>query len=317
MGGALSCAHRAAPCLRRRNPPRAAADAEDAELHKLWQLITRDLPPPEQPPLWAPEPDEPLLTWGEYQLVFGTAGPSGPVVKRIFDMLDCERRGAISREEFVRGLSPLVSARAPVAEKLRFVFRCLDLDDSQSISREELLIHLHAHTSRASARGRMASFAPEQLEAVVEHTFAGAQLDGTGQLRWEGFTALLQGRPLLLEQLARSLSLDVNKAIAHLVMGNDDDWMRVGVAEAEAVAASQSHRASHRRTSSADTAASARSMPGSPAAPAPAAVEAAELRAQPGMVWSKPRQRGAGHRRAESLDDSYLVSTAKLAVVVP
>ena len=113
MGAALSC--RAALCLRCRHSPRAdqAIDAEHADLHKLWQLMTRDLPPPERPPIWALEPEEPLLTWGEFQLVLGTAGPSGPVVKRIFDMLDCERRGAITREEFVRGLSPLALARAP------------------------------------------------------------------------------------------------------------------------------------------------------------------------------------------------------------
>jgi Ca2+-binding EF-hand superfamily protein len=317
MGGVVS-----ASCLRQPAPP--PPDDDHADLHKLWQLVCRDLPPPERPPIWAPRLDEALLTWGEFQLVFSTAGPSGPIVKRIFDMLDSDRRGAISRDEFVRGLLPLTSARAPVAEKLRFVFRCLDLDDSQSISREELLVHLHAHISRAGARGRMAALAPAQLEAVVAHTFDGAQLDGSGQLGWDGFIALLQKRPLLLEQLARSLSLDVNKAIAHLVLGTDDDWMMVGVAEAEAVSAALSSRTSHRRTSSAGSAAtvlSARlSLPGSPraASPAPAAVvEAAERRAQP-ITWAKPRRpHGAGHRRTESQDSSYLASTVKLAVVVP
>ena len=206
--------------------------AQQADLRKLWQLLTRELTLPSHaefagatPGAGASDPDEPLLPWAVFQDLFSDEW-NGPIVKRVFDVLDYTRRGAISADEFVVGLHPLTPA-GRISDRLRFVFRCLDLDDSQSISREELLVWLRVCASSDAVREQM-PFTPEQLEqarpnaphdmarrgararATREHsraqvataTFADAQLDESGELRWEGFARLIQGRPRLAERMA-------------------------------------------------------------------------------------------------------------------
>tara|TARA_B100000768_G_scaffold130229_1_gene120820 strand:- start:490 stop:696 length:207 start_codon:yes stop_codon:yes gene_type:complete len=55
----------------------------------------------------------------------------------------------ISFEDFARGIFPLASAQATLDDKLHFLFQCLDLDGSHAISREDVLVHLHAYAAQS------------------------------------------------------------------------------------------------------------------------------------------------------------------------
>lgn len=163
--------------------------AQQADLRKLWQLLTRELTLPSHaefagatPGAGASDPDEPLLPWAVFQDLFSDEW-NGPIVKRVFDVLDYTRRGAISADEFVVGLHPLTPA-GRISDRLRFVFRCLDLDDSQSISREELLVWLRVCASSDAVREQM-PFTPEQLEQArpIWHAATRARHAQRGSIR--------------------------------------------------------------------------------------------------------------------------------------
>ena len=59
--------------------------------------------------------------------------------------------------------------RATLDDRLRFLFRCFDLDGSGSVSREDLLVHLHLYTTQGLYADDCA-MTSEQLEAVVRAT---------------------------------------------------------------------------------------------------------------------------------------------------
>ena len=85
------------------------------------------------------EPGERRLTRAEWQDAFGL-GWNAPVVYRIFDVVDAERKGSLARADFVDGLAPLVARDG--AARLHFLFDVLDIDGSGKIEQTDLLVHL-------------------------------------------------------------------------------------------------------------------------------------------------------------------------------
>ena len=123
--------------------------------------------------------------------------------------------------------TPLCGEQATLDDKLHFLFQCLDLDGSHAISGEDLLVHLHVYSAQ-SLCVEDCTFTPEQLEAVVSATFAAAELDSDGRIRRHSFAKLLNSRPGLAAALRQRLSINVNKTIANLIIGLDEDWLAVG-----------------------------------------------------------------------------------------
>lgn len=117
------------------------------DLRVLWHLIVqqqRGLMPPTH------GADAIALECAELMLVFTTRMPWQPMLaKRIVDLLDRDRDGRIREDDFVAGLLPLAcagssgSGSSERAVRLEFLFRCLDLEDVGTISRESLLVYLH------------------------------------------------------------------------------------------------------------------------------------------------------------------------------
>ena len=67
------------------------------------------------------EPGERRLTRAEWQDAFGL-GWNAPVVYRIFDVVDAERKGSLAKADFVDGLAPLVARDG--AARLHFYSTC-------------------------------------------------------------------------------------------------------------------------------------------------------------------------------------------------
>jgi len=221
MGGRLTT------CLAGR---RAEANAEELrDLRRLWLMLMRGT---EKDPRHA---DNGRLSWAEFQLAFGV-GWNAMLVKRVFDVIDREGRGALTCDEFVHGLAPLACMRPNPTEKLQFVFRCFDLDGSGTISHEELLVCLRLFTSQVEARDDL-WLSNAQLEQVAACTLRAAQLDENGHISWKEFQRLVRARSGLGEHIAARFGLNVNKMIAQLIMARDfERLLRPGVREPELLA---------------------------------------------------------------------------------
>jgi len=149
------------------------------------------------------------------------------IIKRVFDIMDTDGDGVISFEDFARGLFPLASSQAGLDDKLHFLFQCLDLDGSEAISREDLLVHLHMYMGQSLCE-EDCTFSTEQLEQVISATFDAAELDSSGHIGKHGFIRLLRKQPHFMAALRQRLCLNVNKTIANLIMGLDAGWLVVG-----------------------------------------------------------------------------------------
>lgn len=189
-----------------------------ADLRRLWAVLMHSCP--------VDYANDEHLPEAAFQLAF-TCWHNGAIVKRIFDMLDVERRGALTCDEFAVGLLPLASARWPEADKLRFLFRCYNLDGSGSISREDLTIHVLIASMRDGPFSDL-GLSVEQAEAAVEATFASAGCDHCKRLGWAEFRRLLRARPRLVERSLARLRINVNLTMAHTILASDTArWLEI------------------------------------------------------------------------------------------
>jgi len=202
MGGALSRG-------------KAAADPEVlADLRRLWHMLMHGCPSDHADQLFLPE--------AAFQHAL-TSGRNGVIVKRVFDMLDIARRGAVTCDEFACGLLPLASPRVPETERLRFLFRCYNLDGSGHITREDLMMHVLVSTLHSDLSLRV-----EEAEAVVAATFASVGCAGSQHLGWAEFKRLLRARPRLIERSLARLRIDVNLGMARLILASDTNrWLEI------------------------------------------------------------------------------------------
>jgi Ca2+-binding EF-hand superfamily protein len=189
-----------------------------AELRRLWAVLMHSCP--------VDHADEEHLPEAAFQLAL-TCGLNGPIVKRIFDMLDVERRGALTCDEFAVGLLPLASPRWPEADKLRFLFRCYNLDGSGGISREDLTVHLLIASMRDDPLSDL-RLSVTQAEAVVDATFASVGCDGCKRLGWADFKRLLRARPRLVERSLARFRINVNLTMAYTILASDTArWLEI------------------------------------------------------------------------------------------
>lgn len=166
-----------------------------------------------------PSSGSPDLDWAGFQYAFGTSS-NAPLIKRIFDLIDCDRSGAVSADAFVRGLFPLYSRRASIAMKMHSLFSCFDLDGSGSISREDLLVAL------CGSLQQQCPLSLEQLEQVISHTFIEMDVDVDGAINWQDFSAYFNRRPAALHKMLQSLEFNVNLVTAELWLAMGEGWLK-------------------------------------------------------------------------------------------
>lgn len=197
-----------------RTPLPKTYSAERDDLRALFNLAVSDC--------GGAEPDA-FLGWGDFQAAFGVEC-NAPLIKRIFDLLDPDGDGSISFDCFADGLYPLYSQHATQYDRLMFLFRCFDLDGSDTISKSELLTALERTLSQHGI--------PSELhEQVVSDTFLLFGAEGDEEISWELFEAYYSSRPEEAKSLARRVELDVNRLLVDVWMSVPDRWMERGCGE--------------------------------------------------------------------------------------
>ena len=245
-------------------PPCELAATEREQLELLFGLLLRRARLGEARFFDAiAEPGERRLTRAEWQDAFGL-GWNAPVVYRIFDVVDAERKGSLARSDFVDGLAPLVARDG--AARLHFLFDVLDIDGSGKIEQTDLLVHLTvcqareaveadgaggeesggeeggaddeggggaggsgggAGSSGGSSGGGAAgpTMSAAQLEAVAWRTVAEADYDGDAAIGRADFAKFAAARPALVRGLTERLGMRVSRMIATLLLGLDVEWV--------------------------------------------------------------------------------------------
>jgi Ca2+-binding EF-hand superfamily protein len=184
---------------------RSAISPDEIDLYTLWHVMTlrlcaraASLPPS-------------TLTREEFQLLLGCSR-NAMLVKRLFDILDVDRDGVVSRDDFVLGMLPMASQAATFEERTGLLFQLFDLEDGEAVSRASLEVHLHlSFGSRDEEEG---SFTSQQLEEMVDITFEQADLDAHGRISLASFAQLMRSKPALADRLLQQLTANIDHAIA-------------------------------------------------------------------------------------------------------
>lgn len=126
-------------------------------------------------------------------------------VLRAFQIMDTNGDGFINFAEYLAGLATL-DKRAPERDKLYFSFRMYDRDDDSKISKVELSDML-----RDCVRTFPVKISEEQINILVERTFAESSRAGSSFINFEEYCNLKKTHPMMLT----AMSLDVREQIKH------------------------------------------------------------------------------------------------------
>lgn len=144
-----------------------------------------------------------LINAREFHLAMGFKSQNF-ILKRMFEIFDENGDGGITFSEFLKGLSAL-SGKASEQEKMKFSFRLYDVNKDGKISKAELKTML-----KGSVTAFPYKFSEEEMDALVERTFAESDLNRNGYISYNEYTTLIASHPLMLQQL----TVNVSQAIA-------------------------------------------------------------------------------------------------------
>ena len=157
----------------------------------------------------------------------GDTAHQAVIAHRLFDVIGHTETGTVTCDQFVRGLIPLACPNHLPVEATQLLFQCYDLDDSGSISREEVLVHLYLLLLRSNA-GEYLALSPQQLEHLVAATFKTASLNEQGEISHNEFAGLLSRQKEFSPQILSALRLDLNRTIAQLILTFDEQcWLHL------------------------------------------------------------------------------------------
>ncbi len=106
-----------------------------------------------------------------------------PLVRRVINVLDENKDGKISFEEFVTGLATL-STGSDDQSKVQFAFRVYDFDNDGFISNGDLFQTLKMMVGD--------NLSDVQLQQLVDRTIAQSDDDGDGMLSFDEFQKVVQ-----------------------------------------------------------------------------------------------------------------------------
>merc|ERR1719240_1888958 len=106
----------------------------------------------------------------------------------------------IEFSEYLQVLS-ILSTKATAEEKLRFSYKIYDFDGDNIISRSEL-----GQLLQATAEENELVLSPEQLESVIDATFAEIPGSDNSTVNFQQYSGLLENHPMMLAQLTLNIS---------------------------------------------------------------------------------------------------------------
>lgn len=154
-----------------------------------------------------------------FQMAIGS-GWNAPLVHRLFDILDLQRRGSLSCEDFTTGLLPLYSPHMLLDGKMRFLFDCFDLDGDGEISRDECAVMLTCLLGSGAV-----GLSREQMGWVIDTTFRDiASVEGANITRAD-FEAHFATRPAAQHAPLASAGLDLVELTISLWLSIGSQWL--------------------------------------------------------------------------------------------
>ncbi|XP_065189715.1 calaxin-like [Sycon ciliatum] len=124
------------------------------------------------------------------------------VTDKVFRHFDQNRDGLIDLQEFVRGMS--VFLRGDEEERSRWAFGVYDLNDDQTISRDELFTLLRCNMAMIDEYDSNENI--KQTMELVEMTHRKLDTDKDGLISKDDFCAAVRKDPLLLQSLGKCLA---------------------------------------------------------------------------------------------------------------
>eukprot|EP01006_Ploeotia_vitrea_P055594 TRINITY_DN68013_c8_g3_i1.p1 TRINITY_DN68013_c8_g3~~TRINITY_DN68013_c8_g3_i1.p1 ORF type:complete len:358 (-),score=167.20 TRINITY_DN68013_c8_g3_i1:851-1924(-) len=134
-----------------------------------------------------------LIDAEEFASALGMS-PSSLLLKRIFTSFKSSPTTSISFREFVMSMS-ILSTRASLAEKTRFMFELYDLNKDGFVDKDEVKLLLV--DALASCRSDL-RLTDQQIEQICDSTVQQIDLDGNGLIDYREFHAMAEKRPQLV-----------------------------------------------------------------------------------------------------------------------